>query len=73
MEKKLLKVEGMNCGHCVKAVTGALSALPGIADIDVDLKEGSVSFNFDSSCAAWDTTLAAVKAAIANEGYKITG
>ena len=67
MEKKVLKIEGMSCDHCAKAVTGALSALAGVTDIAVDLKGGSVSFNFDPSFAS----LAAVNAAITGEGYKV--
>ena len=69
MEKKVLKVEGMSCGHCVKAVTDAASALPGLADVNVDLEGGTVSFNYDPSV----TPFAAVKAAIEAAGYEITG
>jgi copper chaperone len=66
MEKKILKVEGMNCEHCVKAVTNAVSALPGLADVKVDLKAGTASFSYDSSV----TPLAAIKAAIVDAGYE---
>ena len=66
MEKKVLKVEGMSCEHCVKAVTEALSALAGLTGVTVDLKEGTASFSYDSS----SVPLAAIKAAIADEGYE---
>jgi copper chaperone len=69
MERKILKVEGMSCEHCVKVVTDALGQLSGVADIAIDLKEGTVSFNFDSS----SDSLSAAKAAIADAGYKVTG
>ena len=30
-------VEGMTCDHCVNAVTGELSAVPGVTEVHVDL------------------------------------
>ena len=66
MEKKVLNVTGMNCEHCVKAVTRALNALNGLTDVLVNLKAGSVSFSYDSSLVS----LTAVKAAIAGEGFE---
>ena len=65
MEKKILKVTGMSCEHCAKAVTNAVSALSGLADVKVDLKGGTVSFNYNPSV----TPLAAIKAAVEAEGY----
>ncbi|MDR0487091.1 MAG: cation transporter [Treponema sp.] len=67
MENRVLKIEGMSCEHCVKAVTGALGALSGLADISVDLKGGTASFSYDSAL----TSLAAIKAAIVDEGYDV--
>lgn len=32
-----LNIEGMTCDHCVKAVTGALSDVPGVSNADVNL------------------------------------
>ena len=32
MKRIDLKVDGMSCGHCVHAVTEALTALPGVVD-----------------------------------------
>jgi len=66
MEKHVLAVRGMSCEHCVKAVTTALNALPSVADVKVDLKGGSASFNFDPAT----TSLEAIKAAIVEEGYE---
>jgi copper chaperone len=66
MEKKVLKVTGMSCEHCVKAVTTALNALPGVKDVAVNLKAGTASFSYDSS----STPLSAIKAAIVEEGYE---
>ncbi|MDR2105989.1 MAG: heavy-metal-associated domain-containing protein [Coriobacteriales bacterium] len=38
--KTILKVEGMHCQHCVGAVTEALSSLPGVEKVKVDLAKG---------------------------------
>ena len=65
-EKKTLKIEGMACEHCVKAVSGALSAIAGVTDIAVSLKEGTASFSFDPALAPLDT----IRAAITEAGYE---
>ena len=69
METKTLKVEGMSCGHCVKAVTNALSGVSGVTDINVSLKDGTASFGYDPALAPLDVIIAA----IADEGYKAAG
>ena len=65
-EKKTLKIGGMACEHCVKAVNGALSAITGVTDISVSLKEGTASFSFDPAFAPLDT----IRAAISEAGYE---
>jgi copper chaperone len=35
-----LKVEGMSCGHCQKAVQEALVRVPGAQNVRVDLQTG---------------------------------
>jgi copper chaperone len=67
MEKKTLKVQGMSCEHCVKAVNNALGAIKGVADIAVSLKEGTVSFSHDPALAPVQT----IKSAIVEEGYEV--
>ena len=32
-----LQVEGMSCGHCIRAVTKAITALDATAEVEVDL------------------------------------
>ncbi len=61
-----LQVENMTCGHCVKAVTKAVQAVDGGAQVDIDLATKQVKVQ---SGAALD----AVKAAIADAGYPVTG
>src|SRR5665647_1876983 len=36
-------VQGMTCGHCVRSVTEELTALPGVADVQVELVNGGTS------------------------------
>ena len=67
MEKTVLKVEGMSCEHCVRAVTNAVSALPGIAGVSVDLASGTVEVNYDPLV----TPLDKIKAEIEDQGYSI--
>lgn len=38
-----LTVSGMTCGHCKAAVTESVSAVPGVATVDVDLDTKLVS------------------------------
>lgn len=37
--KKVIRVDGMNCGHCQAKVEGALSSLNGVSKAKVDLKK----------------------------------
>jgi len=67
MENIVLKVDGMSCEHCAKAVTNAVSGISGTQDVSVDLRSGMVSFNFDSGKA----TLDAIAEAITEEGYTV--
>lgn len=59
-----LTVEGMNCDHCARAVTGAIRARDPGAEVRVDLGAGTVRA---------ETTLPreAVAAAVAEEGYRV--
>lgn len=63
-------VEGMTCGHCVRSVTEELSALPGVADVDIDLNAGGVSRVRVSSEAALNDEQ--VRAAVEEAGYALT-
>ncbi|MDR1589166.1 MAG: copper chaperone CopZ [Oscillospiraceae bacterium] len=67
MAKDIIKVEGMSCEHCVKAVTGAVSALPGVTDVTVDLDGGKVTVTYDPALSALD----AIKAGIEDQGYDV--
>jgi copper chaperone len=59
-----LKVEGMSCDHCVRAITAALRRLDPAAAVQVDLAAGTVE-------AATRASRAEVAAAIAAAGYAV--
>jgi copper ion binding protein len=67
MEKVTLKVDGMSCEHCVKAVNNALGELNGVKNIDVSLTEKTVSFVYENDL----TPLETIKAAITEEGFTV--
>jgi len=58
-------VEGMSCGHCVKAITQAVQAKDPAADVRVDLSAKTVQVQ--SSLPA-DAVIAAIK----EEGYGVS-
>lgn len=51
MESTVISISGMTCQGCVKSVTRVLSAVPGVADIDVSLDRGDARFQYDPSKA----------------------
>jgi copper chaperone CopZ len=59
-------VTGMTCSHCVEAVTGEISTLPGVADVRVDLTSGAVTV---TSAAPLEDD--AVRAAVDEAGYEL--
>jgi len=42
-----IKIKGMSCEHCVKAVTRALNGIQGISDVVVSLETGEASFSHE--------------------------
>lgn len=63
----VLRVQGMTCGHCTAAVEKAVNALPGVSSASAELKEGTVTVNFDSAVVGLD----AIKNAIVDAGYQV--
>ncbi|MFT2095636.1 heavy-metal-associated domain-containing protein [Acidiphilium multivorum] len=62
-----LKVEGMTCGHCVRAVTGAVRGVAPQAEVEIDLEKGLVKV----SGIDGQTASNAIVRAIEEEGYKV--
>ena len=63
---KSIKIKGMNCGHCVMAVTKALNAVDGVRGVNVDLKSGVATYEEEKTVDS-----AVVTAAIKKAGYEI--
>jgi copper ion binding protein len=47
-----LRVEGMSCGHCVASITEAVTPLPGVTGVAVDLQAGAVTVSGEPDEAA---------------------
>jgi copper chaperone CopZ len=63
--KKLLKIEGMSCGHCVMHVQSALEDIPGVKSAKVDLLERQALVEGDTLDDQ------ALRAAVADAGYRV--
>ena len=67
METKILKIGGMSCEHCVRAVTNAVGSIAGVESVNVSLEAGSAEVSYDPALVSLDK----IKAAIAEEDYEI--
>ncbi len=66
METTSYTVPGMSCDHCTRAVGGAVSSVPGVRSVEVDLETKLVTVRGDALSDA------ALRAAIAEAGYEAT-
>lgn len=66
METHQLKIEGMHCDGCVRSVTRTLSALPGVARVEVSLAENRADVSYDAA----KTGVADFKRAVERAGFK---
>jgi copper chaperone CopZ len=62
-----LHIEGMSCGHCLHAVSRALTELPGVEVESVRM--GRADLRFDEQ----QVNPARIEAAVADAGYRATG
>ncbi len=65
METTTIKVDGMSCGGCVKSVTGVLTALDGVARVEVSLEQKQAVVEFDAGKLTRDQ----LKAVIEDAGF----
>lgn len=61
-----LPVKGMTCGGCVNSVKRALSALPGVTAVEVELVSGLAHIEHDRE----QTPVDALRAAIVQAGFE---
>lgn len=66
METLELRIGGMTCGSCVKAVHRALSAVPGVESVDVQLATRTATVRGEGI----ETNVRALLAAVAAAGYQ---
>jgi copper chaperone CopZ len=63
MEKAILRIEGMSCGHCVGHVTRTLETLEGVTPEDVEI--GRAIVTYDPATVEAST----IAKAVTDEGY----
>ena len=66
MQTVVLNIGGMNCGGCVKNVTGILQGVDGVARADVSLEAKNATVSFDPA----KTNLAALIEAVEDGGVE---
>lgn len=67
MQNIILSVQGMSCGHCVKAVEGSVGQLEGVSLVNVKLAEKQVEITYDESQVSLDK----IKETIEDQGYDV--
>jgi copper chaperone len=67
MQKESLTVEGMSCGHCVKAIEGSVAKLDGVKSVQVSLEDKKVVVEFDG----YQLKLDDIKETIDDQGYDV--
>ncbi len=67
MTTEQLNVSGMTCGGCVSNVSRALTAVPGVNNVDVSLPQHTATVKFDEG----QTSIDAMRTAVRSAGYDI--
>ncbi len=67
MDRLTMNIDGMSCGHCVRAVTRALESVEGVEVEQVNL--GTATVRYDRNT----TSPGRITAAIEGEGYQVVG
>jgi copper chaperone len=65
MTRTTYTVTGMTCGHCAAAVTEEVSAVPGVAQVEVSVEAGTVVVRGDG------VSEEQVRAAVDEAGYTV--
>ncbi|WP_041432581.1 heavy-metal-associated domain-containing protein [Thiobacillus denitrificans] len=67
MNEIVLPVNGMTCGGCVSSVQKVLSALPGVASVEVSLTPGQARVVYDAA----KVDRAAMAQAVVDAGFSV--
>jgi len=65
----LIKIEDMHCHKCEQSIQKALTALPGVQEVEVDFPSKQASVLFDPR----SVTVKELTLAVAQAGYKVAG
>ncbi len=63
---RTIKIKGMSCQHCVKAVKKALEEIEGVSNVSVDLLKGEAAYDVSRPV---DTDV--IKEKIKKAGYEV--
>ena len=66
MTTETYTVEGISCGHCVRAIKGEVGAIDGVASVDVDIPTGRMTVT-----TAAPVTVDQVRGAVEEAGYAL--
>ena len=61
-----IKIQGMNCQHCVMSVNKALNSIPGLTNVRVNLVTGEATFE-NTQNVSQDK----IRQAVEDAGYKV--
>lgn len=67
MDTTHLRIEGMSCAHCVRAIADALEAVPSVREARVDLAGGTAEIDHDG------VERARLEDAVEEAGYRVAG
>lgn len=67
MTTTTLTVPDISCGHCKTSIEDAVSALTGVASVEVEIEPRQVHLDYDPATL----TLDQIKAAIEEVGYEV--
>ena len=67
MATTVLTVPTISCAHCEKTITEALTPLPGVAAVNVDIPTKKVTVDYDPSAASVER----FKEVLAEEDYPV--
>ena len=67
MNARTLSVPGISCDHCKMSIEQAVSELPGIEKVAVDISARTVDLNFDEGAVGIDQIISAIE----EVGYEV--
>ena len=67
MATSVLNVPDISCGHCQATITNAISPLPGIDRVNVDIPTRTVTVQYDPAIVGIDQ----IKEVLAEEDYPV--